>query len=302
MRNLKKLDIPMTRNLVGGMNCINDDFIVMNDLQQLGIEKGYPVKLGVLGISLCLYGDLTVEINMIEHHVSAGNLVITLPEDILQHNEISDHVKGLFIIVSQRFIEEAFPQIEDILPVFLHIQRHPCLNLSAQECVRIQGFYNFFVQHLEDNSPYRDKIVRSILQSMIYYIAGVVNLDKDNHKKERKEELFSHFVQLIIKNYKKSKKLDFYAQQLFISPKYLSDIIKKISGQSAHDWIDRYILLEAKILLRTSDKTIAQIADELNFPNNSFFSKYFKKNCGITPKEYRRRTINISKFQLIKTC
>ncbi len=285
MRNLKKLDIPMTRNLVGGMNCINDDFIVMNDLQQLGIEKGYPVKLGVLGISLCLYGDLTVEINMIEHHVSAGNLVITLPEDILQHNEISDHVKGL----SQRFIEEAFPQIEDILPVFLHIQRHPCLNLSAQECVRIQGFYNFFVQHLEDNSPYRDKIVRSILQSMIYYIAGVVNLDKDNHKKERKEELFSHFVQLIIKNYKKSKKLDFYAQQLFISPKYLSDIIKKISGQSAHDWIDRYILLEAKILLRTSDKTIAQIADELNFPNNSFFSKYFKKNCGITPKEYRRR-------------
>lgn len=289
MRNLKKLDIPMTRNLVGGMNCINDDFIVMNDLQQLGIEKGYPVKLGVLGISLCLYGELTVEINMIEHHVSAGNLVITLPEDILQHNEISDHVKGLFIIVSQRFIEEAFPQIEDILPVFLHIQRHPCLNLSAQECVRIQGFYNFFVQHLEDNSPYRDKIVRSILQSMIYYIAGVVNLDKDNHKKERKEELFSHFVQLIIKNYKKSKKLDFYAQQLFISPKYLSDIIKKISGQSAHDWIDRYILLEAKILLRTSDKTIAQIADELNFPNNSFFSKYFKKNCGITPKEYRRR-------------
>lgn len=289
MRNLKKLDIPMTRNLVGGMNCINDDFIVMNDLQQLGIEKGYPVKLGVLGISLCLYGDLTVEINMIEHHVSAGNLVITLPEDILQHNEISDHVKGLFIIVSQRFIEEAFPQIEDILPVFLHIQRHPCLDLSAQECVRIQGFYNFFVQHLEDNSPYRDKIVRSILQSMIYYIAGVVNLDKDNHKKERKEELFSHFIQLIIKNYKKSKKLDFYAQQLFISPKYLSDIIKKISGQSAHDWIDRYILLEAKILLRTSDKTIAQIADELNFPNNSFFSKYFKKNCGIPPKEYRRR-------------
>lgn len=161
------------------------------------------------------------------------------------------------------------------------------MNLSAQECVKIQGFYNFFVQHLEDNSPYRDKIIRSILQSMIYYIAGVVNLDKDNHKRERKEELFSHFIQLIIKNYKKNKKLDFYAQQLFISPKYLSDIIKKISGQSAHEWIDRYILLETKILLRTSDKTIAQIADELNFPNNSFFSKYFKKHCGMTPKEYR---------------
>lgn len=286
MRNLKKLDIPMTKNLVGGVNCINDDFIVMNDIKQLGIEKDYPVKLGVLAISLCLYGELTVEINMIEHHISTGNLVITLPEDILQHKEISDDVKGLFIIVSQQFIEEAFPQIEEILPLFLHIQKYPCLNLSVQECVRIQSFYNFFIQHLEDNSFYKNKIVRSILQSLIYYIAGIINLDKDN-KRERKDELFTRFVQLIIKNYKKNRKLDFYADKLFITPKYLSDVIKKISGRSAHDWIDRYILLEAKILLRSSHKTIQQIADELNFPNNSFFSKYFKKHCGMTPKEYR---------------
>lgn len=286
MRNLKKLDIPMTKNLVGGVNCINDDFIVMNDIKQLGIEKDYPVKLGVLAISLCLYGELTIEINMIEHHISTGNLVITLPEDILQHKEISDDVKGLFIIVSQQFIEEAFPQIEEMLPLFLHIQKYPCLNLSVQECIRIQSFYNFFIQHLEDNSFYKNKIVRSILQSLIYYLAGIINLDKDN-KRERKDELFTRFVQLIIKNYKKNRKLDFYADKLFITPKYLSDVIKKISGRSAHEWIDRYILLEAKILLRSSHKTIQQIADELNFPNNSFFSKYFKKHCGMTPKEYR---------------
>lgn len=286
MKNLKKLDIPMTKNLVGGVHCINDDFIVMNDIRQLGIEKDYPVKLGVLAISLCLYGELTVEINMIEHHISAGNLVITLPEDILQHKEISDDVKGLFIIVSQQFIEEAFPQIEEILPLFLHIQKYPCLNLSVQECVKIQSFYNFFIQHLEEDSLYRNKIVRSILQSLIYYIAGIINLDKDN-KRERKDELFTRFVQLIIKNYRRNRKLDFYADKLFISPKYLSDVIKKISGRTAHDWIDRYILLEAKILLRSSHKTIQQIADELNFPNNSFFSKYFKKHCGMTPKEYR---------------
>lgn len=287
MKNIKKLDMPMTRDLVRGVHCINDDFIVMNDIKQLGIEKDYPVKLGVLAICLCLYGELTVEINMIEHHISAGNLVITLPEDILQHKKVTDDVKGLFIIVSQQFIEDAFPKIEEILPLFLHIQKYPCLSLSVQECVRIQNFYNFFIQHLEDNSPYRDKVIRSILQSLVYYIAGVVNLDQANNRRDRKEELFSRFIQLIIKNYKEQKKLDFYADKLFISPKYLSDAIKKISGKSAHDWIDHYILLEAKILLRSSRKTVQQIADELNFPNNSFFSKYFKKHCGMTPKEYR---------------
>lgn len=287
MKNIKKLDMPMTRDLVRGVHCINDDFIVMNDIKKLGIEKDYPVKLGVLAICLCLYGELTVEINMIEHHISAGNLVITLPEDILQHKKVTDDVKGLFIIVSQQFIEDAFPKIEEILPLFLHIQKYPCLNLSVQECVRIQNFYNFFIQHLEDNSPYRDKVIRSILQSLVYYIAGVVNLDQANNRRDRKEELFSRFIQLIIKNFKEQKKLDFYADKLFISPKYLSDAIKKISGKSAHDWIDHYILLEAKILLRSSRKTVQQIADELNFPNNSFFSKYFKKHCGMTPKEYR---------------
>lgn len=287
MKNIKKLDMPMTRDLVRGVHCINDDFIVMNNIKQLGIEKDYPVKLGVLAICLCLYGELTVEINMIEHHISAGNLVITLPEDILQHKKVTDDVKGLFIIVSQQFIEDAFPKIEEILPLFLHIQKYPCLSLSVQECVRIQNFYNFFIQHLEDNSPYRDKVIRSILQSLVYYIAGVVNLEQANNRRDRKEELFSRFIQLIIKNYKEQKKLDFYADKLFISPKYLSDAIKKISGKSAHDWIDHYILLEAKILLRSSRKTVQQIADELNFPNNSFFSKYFKKHCGMTPKEYR---------------
>lgn len=287
MKNLKKLDIPMTKNLVGGAHCINDDFIVMNDIRQLGIEKDYPVKLGVLAISLCLYGELDVEINMIGHHITAGNLVITLPEDIIQHKESPENVKGLFIIVSQQFIEDAFPQIEEILPLFLHIQKYPCLTLSVQECVKIQSFYNFFIQHLEDNSPYRDKVIRSILQSLVYYIAGVINSDQLNNKRERKEELFSRFIQLIIKNYKENRKLDFYADKLFISPKYLSDAIKKISGKSAHDWIDHYILLEAKILLRSSHKTIQQISEELNFPNNSFFSKYFKKHCGMTPKEYR---------------
>lgn len=279
--------MPMTKNLVGGINCINDDFIVLNDIKQLGIEKEYPIKLGALAISLCLYGELTVEINMIEHHVAAGNLVITLPEDVLQHKETSENIKGLFIIVSQQFIEDAFPQVEEILPLFLHIQKYPCLSLSVQECVKIQSFYNFFIQHLEDNSPYQDKIIRSILQALVYYIAGVVNLDKENNKRERKEELFSRFIQLIIKNYKNNRRLDFYADKLFISPKYLSDVIKKISGRSAHDWIDQYMLLEAKILLRSSHKTVQQIADELNFPNNSFFSKYFKKHCGMTPKEYR---------------
>lgn len=159
--------------------------------------------------------------------------------------------------------------------------------MTANQCFNIQQFYDFFIQRLKDQSVYRDKMISSILQALIYYIAGLlINSDK-REKKERKEELLSKFIQLIIKHYKENRTLDFYAEKLFISTKYMSDIIKKTSGLTAHDWIDRYTILEAKILLRSTNKTIQEISNELNFPNHSFFSKYFKHHMGMTPKAYR---------------
>lgn len=200
----------------------------------------------------------------------------------------SSDIRGIFFIVSQRFIEEAFPKIGEILPIFLYIQKYPKIELTANQCFNIQQFYDFFIQRLKDQSVYRDKMISSILQALIYYIAGLlINSDK-REKKERKEELLSKFIQLIIKHYKENRTLDFYAEKLFISTKYMSDIIKKTSGLTAHDWIDRYTILEAKILLRSTNKTIQEISNELNFPNHSFFSKYFKHHMGMTPKAYRQ--------------
>lgn len=245
------------------------------------------IRLGAFTISLCLNGHITTDINMIRYDVQPGDMVITLPKDIIEHKDVSSDIRGIFFIVSQRFIEEAFPKIGEILPIFLYIQKYPKIELTANQCFNIQQFYDFFIQRLKDQSVYRDKMISSILQALIYYIAGLlINSDK-REKKERKEELLSKFIQLIIKHYKENRTLDFYAEKLFISTKYMSDIIKKTSGLTAHDWIDRYTILEAKILLRSTNKTIQEISNELNFPNHSFFSKYFKHHMGMTPKAYR---------------
>ena len=225
---------------------------------------------------------------MIRYDVQPGDMVITLPKDIIEHKDVSSDIRGIFFIVSQRFIEEAFPKIGEILPIFLYIQKYPKIELTANQCFNIQQFYDFFIQRLKDQSVYRDKMISSILQALIYYISGLlINSDK-REKKERKEELLSKFIQPIIKHYKENRTLDFYAEKLFISTKYMSDIIKKTSGLTAHDWIDRYTILEAKILLRSTNKTIQEISNELNFPNHSFFSKYFKHHMGMTPKAYRQ--------------
>ena len=174
---------------------------------------------------------------MLRYDIQPGDMVITLPKDIIEHKEVSDDIRGIFFIVSQNFIEEAFPKISEILPIFLYIQKNPKIELSAKQCFNIQQFYDFFNQRLKDHFAFRDKMIGSILQALIYYITGLLINTEEHSRKERKEELLGRFIQLIIRYYKENRTLEFYAEKLFISTKYLSDIIKRTSGRTAHDWI-----------------------------------------------------------------
>ena len=81
--------------------------------------------------------------------------------------------------------------------------------------------------------------------------------------------------------------IDFYAQRLFLSPRYMSTLVKQVSGKAAKQWIDDAIITRIKVELRHTNKSAAQIADEMNFPNPSFFCKYFKRMTGLTTQDYR---------------
>lgn len=93
----------------------------------------------------------------------------------------------------------------------------------------------------------------------------------------------------IQKHYKTERSVNFYANKLFLTAKYLSKVVQENSGKTATNWIDDYVILEAKALLNSSKLTIQQISDELNFPSQSFFGKYFKRKVGMSPKEYRKQ-------------
>ena len=88
--------------------------------------------------------------------------------------------------------------------------------------------------------------------------------------------------------YRTERNVAYYASRLCITPKYLSKLIKQATGRSAPDWIDAYVILEAKNLLRYSGKSIKEIVQDLNFPSQSVFYKYFKSHTGLTPSEYRK--------------
>lgn len=105
------------------------------------------------------------------------------------------------------------------------------------------------------------------------------------------EEYFCRFMQVLSQSYKAERRVEFYASKLCITPKYLSALIKEVSGKRPSEWIEELVMLEAKSLLRYSKITIQEIAYQLNFPNSSFFGKYFKRYTGLSPKNYRMRGI-----------
>ena len=111
--------------------------------------------------------------------------------------------------------------------------------------------------------------------------------DPEARMQNRNEAYFRQFLELLSDHYKKERSVNFYAHSLCITPKYLTTLIKRNRGQSGSEGIDNYVILEAKTLLKYSTMSIQEIAYYLNFPNQSFFGSYFKRNTGMSPSQYK---------------
>ena len=125
---------------------------------------------------------------------------------------------------------------------------------------------------------------------MFYDLSNVIyKMQCINDKRQtRAESIFTQFILLVEQNFRHERRVSWYGQQMCISPKYLSETIKQVSRRTPNEWIDNYVTLEIRVLLRNSTKSIKEIAQELHFPNQSFLGKYFKEHVGMSPSEYRR--------------
>jgi AraC-like DNA-binding protein len=104
----------------------------------------------------------------------------------------------------------------------------------------------------------------------------------------RQSELTNKFIELVERNYTKQRELKFYAEKLALTPKHISLVVKRSSGKSATEWIEKYVILDAITQLTSTDKSIKEIAYDLGFPSQSFFGKYFCRIVGASPAEYRK--------------
>lgn len=267
---------------------IDDNFAMVSGSINL-FEQECPIHTDRNYIGFCLSGSGNVEINLKTITISKNDLFFIARHSIVFNKESSDDFRYVFFSISPEYMKDLLNDLRKYPPVFLANQNKPTLSLKDEEMEHLMTIFNLMWKHMEEeqNEHQRD-IVKHLLCSILISIHRLADRNKNILESiSRKEEMVRKFFNLVFENFKEAKDVSFYADKLCVSPKYLSSLVKKVVGQPAKECIDYCVILESKLMLRSSC-TIQEISQELNFPNQSFFGKYFKKHTGMSPINYRK--------------
>jgi AraC-like DNA-binding protein len=296
IRTLKK-ELPETSQIG-----IGDDVCLFN-IKYNGIDDKFSKPIRLVGnvMVFCVKGSVHMSVNLNEYDVKEGCLVVLTDQDIVKVEKGSDDdirdLHWVVIAMSQNFLTNFRVDFRKILSEGVALIETPVLHLDQN----IRGYFEDYLKLIgklaNSELPMYKDAVRSLISSMVSIAAGQwiadINRLRDkkvvklNSRSEHKTLTFRQFIKLVSENYTQQRQVIFYADQLCMSPKYLSKLVKDVSGKSAPEWIDSYVLLEAKHLLKYSDMPIKEIVFRLNFSNQTVFYKYFKAHTGMTPTDYR---------------
>lgn len=267
---------------------MNDAITLFETIENSPIRP-YPVRADMAMLIICTDGWGEIEINLRTFRVERDNLLFVLPHQAVQIKEI-DSIHFFAIAVSVKFMESV-PNLRDkLLGRLLEVWEHPVVQLTGEERDSLKDFYDFFYKKMsQDGGYYKNDIARGIAYSLLFEVGNIMHrlYVPSINKAARKDEILKRFLSLLSDNYNVSRSIDFYADKLCITSKHLSNVIKSATGRTPGQWISAYVILEAKMLLKNTDMSAAQISEQLGFSNPSHFGKYFKQNVGITPLEYK---------------
>jgi len=277
------------RSELGNLNVfsINDDLILL-DKPVITSAFRYPFKVDVTAIIISIKGTTEGSINLKPYTTNGACLFRILSGQIMEYKSISDDFTGLFLVMSNKFTDSLMPNASERLPLTISVRDNPVSQLSPESLEGMIQYFNMLKRIIQEKDhPYRLEVARHLTLAFFYGASvDFHNLD-DKKKKSHNEMLVERFLELVETFYKEQRGLEFYADKLCLTPKHLSKVIKTTSGKPANDIIDERVTLESKALLKSTNMTIQQISDELNFPSQSFFGKYFKRVTGMSPKEYK---------------
>ena len=250
-----------------------------------------PARMNFILMALCQQGTATYDIDTRQQTVKPGDLLFISEGHIVNNYQASSDFSCLCILVSTAYYHSFVQNVKNVSSLLLFSMNNPVVALTPREIEVYTNYYRVIGEKILDTRHhYQDELVKTWLLAMFYDMSNVIWRVDQNEKKaqSRADIVFSRFIRLLEEHYRTERRVNWYAKQLEITPKYLSEVVKEVSKRTPNDWIDHYVILEIRVLLKNSTKSIKEITEELNFPNQSFFGKYFKEHVGVSPLAYRK--------------
>ncbi len=285
MADFNAFDLDMLYNAIR-KNSIGDDIVIFDDINIVPqFEFPYPIDRVVM--SLCLQGSAKGIYDMREISVEKNSLLVLIPDHLVSLHDVSSDYKSIHVMLSKSFATSL--RRTGSLKAQLHFNTQPVIPLTDSETkilVSMMDMLRYIVQSDNEDKLETTTIAFDLCFRLFNHFEAFRNMPEAT--KTRQEEVFERFYDLIILHHRQSREVTYYADKLCMTPKYLSSIVKQVTGRSANSWIDKYVILESKALLRTAKhKTIQEIADDMGFVDQATFSKYFKKHTGQNPSSFR---------------
>lgn len=240
--------------------------------------------LGGMVICLCRECEGSLYIDGKEYNMDKNSIAI-LPEKHVARFTKSIRTETIqFLAITTDYILNMPSPIDT--SIFSYSRYIPVMQISDIKFDDFQSYFRFLHKESNETSIYQDEILKSILYALILEILGEYEKHYDLRKgaKIMSNNLIDKFFHLLAVYYKEERSVKFYADKLNITSKYLTTAIKKATGRPVLDWLHEAVLLEAKMLLKTTDLTVQEISERLNFSSSSAFIQFFKKHIGTTPK------------------
>lgn len=270
-------------------SCIGDDLLLIDDFRKIPVPE-QPRKIECVVLGLCLEGSVKYTIDTEPYDIHTNDVLVMTTGRVLADYEPSPDLRGILILMSDGYFQEVMKDIHDMSSLFLFSRIHPVLSLHPDELSSVQNYFRAIKMKVDDQTkPYYQEVSRSLMTAMSYDVCNVIAREREiDIQPSRAESFFIRFIELVKRNFRTERRVSWYGEQLGITPKYLSEVVRQASKRTPNDWIDYYLMLELRVMLRNSSMSIKQIADELNFSSQSFLGKFFKAHAGISPARYRK--------------
>ena len=255
-----------------------------------------PMRMDCMTIILCRRGSLLAEVNLKPYKVRQNSLLVVMPNDLLRMPDTDlSRIDAYIMMISRAFLVDINIDLNALNIRSLIEKRSPMINLTDIEAQKLGQVFDLLdLTALDaDQTVFSRNVARSLCAAVFYQLRPFhfrrISQSSDDVAQGSRRSMYVHdFMRLVHLNYMRHRTVSYYAEQLYISPKYLTQLIKDATGRTATEWINEFVIIEAKNLLRYSGKNVQQVAYALNFNNQSLFGKYFKHLTGMSPTEYQK--------------